>query len=594
MALSYQNFDVEIGRTVEGYVIRAQSPTGRARAPFAVPLTPEEVQALGNSVVRGARSGRAAETRQEPEDLKAYGQRLFDSVFTDQVLTRYQTSIEDVRRSTKKGLRIRFRLGEAPELAQIPWEYLFDGGSNRFIALDDETPLVRYLDLPFPSAPLQVEGPLRVLVVISSPSDLASLEVQLEWERLNEALADLIGSGRVELELAERATLSALRWKLREREYHVLHFIGHGGVDPDSGRGLLMLESDDGASDPVDAEVIAGIVSAEKSLRLVMLNACEGARASASDLFTGTAQTLVQQDVPAVIAMQFEISDEAAISLSHDFYKALAYGDPIDAALTEARRGLRWVKRNQVEWGTPVLYTRVEDGRLFEVKPPAFTLMPGDGVAVLFKAGAAHEKAGRYGEALEAFREVRDLMGPDHEGVGARIAKLEAKLERRRLLLRIGKLAAAAAVILFLGTFAMQNWTRPAPGNETGPLPTEVTPDGREGPDPGADPVDSIDVEPPPEPRPGLPLPLQPTADELRTLNGVFGLVDWREERHEWAIADALLLEGMASAASLLGAYPEADTLRDLREAMARRRQELRRSCLALEQVLGTPCSLPH
>src|SRR3954463_10066004 len=44
-----------------------------------------------------------------------------------------------------------------------------------------------------------------------------------------------------------------------------------------------------------------------RSLRLAVLNSCEGARNSRTDPFAGTATTLVRQgSVPAVVAMQFE------------------------------------------------------------------------------------------------------------------------------------------------------------------------------------------------------------------------------------------------------------------------------------------------
>jgi hypothetical protein len=99
----------------------------------------------------------------------------------------------------------------------------------------------------------------------------------------------------------------------------------------------------------------------------VVLNACEGARTSRTDPFAGAAQSLVQQGLAAVIAMQFEISDEAAITFSHEFYGALADGYPVDAALVEARKAI-FAQENGLEWGTPVLYLRAPDGRVFDVE----------------------------------------------------------------------------------------------------------------------------------------------------------------------------------------------------------------------------------
>ena len=64
--------------------------------------------------------------------------------------------------------------------------------------------------------------------------------------------------------------------------------------------------------------------------------------------------------MPAVVAMQYEITDGAAIEFSRDFYEALADSLPVDAAVTEARAAVSM--DSMLEWGTPVLYMRSPDG----------------------------------------------------------------------------------------------------------------------------------------------------------------------------------------------------------------------------------------
>jgi hypothetical protein len=83
------------------------------------------------------------------------------------------------------------------------------------------------------------------------------------------------------------------------------------------------------------------------------------------------AQSLVQGGLPAVVAMQFEITDRAAIVFAHEFYRAMADGYPVDAAITEARKVLLTESRGSgLEWGTPVLYMRAPDGRVFDMQAP--------------------------------------------------------------------------------------------------------------------------------------------------------------------------------------------------------------------------------
>lgn len=153
----------------------------------------------------------------------------------------------------------------------------------------------------------------------------------------------------------------------RCEQYHIFHFVGHGGFDQQTESGVLLLEDEQGRSRLVNGHYLGALLRDHFSLRLALLNACEGARTSRSDPFAGVAQHLVQQGIPAVIAMQFEITDPAAITLAHEFYNALADNYGVDAALAEARKVL-YAAGNDIEWGTPVLYMRAQSGQLFEVE----------------------------------------------------------------------------------------------------------------------------------------------------------------------------------------------------------------------------------
>ena len=115
---------------------------------------------------------------------------------------------------------------------------------------------------------------------------------------------------------------------------------------------------------------LARLLADYRSLRLVVLNACEGARGSGQDVFSSTASILVQRKLPAVLAMQYAITDRAAIEMARSFYEALADGLPVDTAVSEARKGISFAVTNTVEWGTPVLFMRAPDGQLFEMTAP--------------------------------------------------------------------------------------------------------------------------------------------------------------------------------------------------------------------------------
>ena len=82
-----------------------------------------------------------------------------------------------------------------------------------------------------------------------------------------------------------------------------------------------MFEDEDGNGVPVGGPSLAYLLQDHPSLRLAVLNACNGARASRDDTFAGTAQVLVQRGVPAVIAMQSEVMDETACGFAEKFYR---------------------------------------------------------------------------------------------------------------------------------------------------------------------------------------------------------------------------------------------------------------------------------
>jgi CHAT domain/WD domain, G-beta repeat len=221
---------------------------------------------------------------------------------------------------------------------------------------------------PAPVGTFSISPPLRILAMISAPGDVPRLEGEEEWGRLTSALNDLIRDGLVEVDRLEAGTLAALQRPLRLREYHVLHFIGHGGWDEDAQDGALAIEGTDRTTRLVTGRDLGLMIRGHRSLRLVVLNACEGARSARDDPFGGVAQALVRQGIPAVIAMQFEISDLAALAFSHSFYQAIADGLPVDVATLEARRAM-FAEGNEVEWATPVLYLRSPDGRVFTRAP---------------------------------------------------------------------------------------------------------------------------------------------------------------------------------------------------------------------------------
>jgi hypothetical protein len=352
--IAYLDFDLDVDGHAGAYEAHVRSsPVGESRAPVAVTLPPE---------LRLERFTSGAVPTLARAELETFGEGLFGALFGSELRTLLVRSLD---RSADKGLGLRIRLRLCDDLATLPWEYLWDPDEGDFLALSHRTPIVRYTELAQPVEPLQVEPPLRILVVIADPTDLPRLDVDREWARLTEALSGLRDRGKVTIERLEEPTMSALQRTLRQGEHHVFHFVGHGGFDPSTSEGMLAFEDGTGLRKLVGAQLLGTWLNDSPSLRLAVLNACEGARTAAQNPFAGVAQRLLRRGIPAVIAMQFEISDGAALAFSRAFYESMADGYPIDASVAEARKTV--LEMSAIEWGTPVLYMRAEDGRVFDL-----------------------------------------------------------------------------------------------------------------------------------------------------------------------------------------------------------------------------------
>jgi TonB family protein len=425
--MKYDDFDLQIEPAGNRFRVRLlNAPTGQATTEFALPFTEIEVANFLSRIGQVRRAMRRVDAP-ELQAAKEFGGKLFGAIFSGEMIAQLRGSMEQAS-DKDHGLRIRLRLTDVPALADLPWEFLYDANQNHFLTTSSETPVVRFLDLPQRIAPLRVALPLRVLVTIASPRNLKRLDTDGEWERLQESLGDLLKGGQIVLERLPSATLDALRLRARGAPFHVFHFIGHGGFDEAAQDGVLQFEDESGMSYPVRGELLGMQLHDHRSLRLAVLNACEGARSSRQDPFSGVAQSLLQQRVPAVIAMQFEISDAAAKVFALEFYRAVAEGNPVDAAVCESRKALFKEEFGQ-EWATPVLYMRSQEGQLFELQAVAPPPPPDEER----KRRQAEETERLEAARAETERQTARKAEADRQAAARAAAENAAKAERERL-----------------------------------------------------------------------------------------------------------------------------------------------------------------
>ncbi|MBD2511254.1 leucine-rich repeat domain-containing protein [Nostoc muscorum FACHB-395] len=292
--------------------------------------------------------------------LKGVGSQLYQALFPTKIHGQLRATIAGAQAD---GYEVRLRLVfKSAELAALPWEFLYDEATNTFLANNTQTVLSRYIDVPLQKRDLKAASlPLKILLVISSPTNLPQLDVLEEERLIREALAKHIDAGQIELDVLQEATIRNINQKLREKPYNVFHFIGHGVFE--NHKGSIALVDTDGKNKLLNEEDFANFFLGNRSLGLAVLNSCQGAAVSSQQVFAGIAPNLVRRGIPAVVAMQYSILDTTAKLFADEFYRTLALGWPVDAAIQTTRNAISIeVGVEKPDFGTPVLYMRAKDG----------------------------------------------------------------------------------------------------------------------------------------------------------------------------------------------------------------------------------------
>jgi CHAT domain/NACHT domain len=372
--MDYLDFALLIGAGEDGSysVTVLDSPGGEGRAHMEIPLQLQAfLKAIEGTDSEGGRSfapvREEAPTQSLSGAVQEIGQALFASLIQESVQDCYHTSLA-LARKEGKGLRLRLRI-EPPELARLPWEFLHEGKTESdYLSLSKRTPVVRHLEVALPIESLTLKPPIRLLGMVGARH---GLDVAAEQKRMAQAIEHLTDKGRgaIQLSWVEGHTWRALSDALERGPWHAFHFIGHGGYDEQTGEGLVLLEKEgeEGVAQRFPARDLGSLLADHPSLKLAVLNSCEGARASATNVFSSGGAILASRGIPAVVSMQYEITDRAAVEFSRAFYDSLADGKPVDEAVSDARKAIKMALGETVEWGTPVLHMRAKDGVLFRL-----------------------------------------------------------------------------------------------------------------------------------------------------------------------------------------------------------------------------------
>lgn len=336
------------------------------------------------------------EQRCKGEDLETLGLHLYNLLFDreprehpdkpgtrESVRNCFEDTIRnfEARRANDKSLRLRLILKfhqAADKLATYPWEFLrvpwtpkafFLAGRKTELILTRCVPEAGFQDKLDPE-----ERPLKILIAYSAPPDPGLGKVGAD-----EVISYIKGLEKENLVKVDTVypSFKDIEAKLKAMKPHIFHFIGHGRVEGDEPQVALMreqkeIENAEALLEPAQRRAGVKVPQAawtasatfaelfkEHQPRLVFLHACKGA---ATDYkFHSTALDLVKAKIPAVVAMQFEISNLDANTFATLFYQHIDAGLSVDEAVSMGRWELSVVPQGRVAWsdrgfGTPVIY----------------------------------------------------------------------------------------------------------------------------------------------------------------------------------------------------------------------------------------------
>lgn len=432
----------------ESYQVHAlSSPYGLTAAPFALPFCRQELEGLiegvASSLVQcwGAESlprtkdpALAQRQRQAVQNLHEAGGRLFRALFHENIREIYLLSKGRSESTPDRGLRIRLVLPiDSPDsalLQTLPWELLYCEQTDDFLARSVLTPIVRQLVIPWASSSFSrtAEDHVRILIAMSAPEGTSQLDEEEERARILQAWGQREGA---DIEVLPAATLVGLREALRSERYDVVHFIGHGKVDAATAEGYLLFETANHEPHYVSGRLLAEALRESREIRLVFLNSCRsgqlGYRPGENPLL-GVAAALVRRGMPAVLAMQFPISDLAAKVFSEAVYRSLARGSSLEAAVGDGKFAIHQTGTISWEWLTPVLFTALSRAQIFE---PLCAPPQGSGSRfeeVLLKVGSLLG-AGTHGQARQL---VESCLEKGHDAADLHYYRALAFLGNRR------------------------------------------------------------------------------------------------------------------------------------------------------------------
>ncbi len=287
--------------------------------------------------------------------MEKFGRCLFGCAFGGENSSSYQTALI-LAQAMKLRLRICMNV-LAPDLVDVPWEYLHDGSG---FVIKRGPAIIRLLEgvaaTQSSFAPVQ-----NLLIAVADPTKSEDFVPFGGEAHLNDLTGILQGIGGLKITSLLHSSPTDIDEAFRGNAFDAFYFIGHG-IYLNDGGGQLVCEND---GEPVflAADDLASWIRESTSLRFVYLNSCSTAVTSGANPIQGVAQRLMRDGrVSAVAAMQADVNQNSAQLVAQKFFELLRQGkSPEDAMLLS-----RSSAGDLHTFGIPVLYSTSDAPAQFE------------------------------------------------------------------------------------------------------------------------------------------------------------------------------------------------------------------------------------
>jgi CHAT domain/SIR2-like domain len=313
----------------------------------------------------------------DPAD-PAYGGLLYSCLFADPAVQREFAKVRDIALGLEVPLHVRLFIGPgAASLHSLHWETLRDPRppdprdveAGASLVTDQRILFSRYMMSQEyrPVAPRPQGAPLKTLVVIGNGANLAQyhlapVDAAAEEARARAALA----GGEVTVLSRGQATLDNLIEQAGQG-CDVLYLVCHGTLLKQGDPRLWLEDAVGNVAVVAGGELVTRLRELEKQPRLVVLASCQSAGAGDAaatgdkGVLAALGPRLAEAGVPAVLAMQGNVTMKTLAQFLPAFFRDLARDGQIDLAAAKARGAVR----DRSDAWMPVLFMRLRTGRLW-------------------------------------------------------------------------------------------------------------------------------------------------------------------------------------------------------------------------------------